>query len=244
MTDARARQPKGIPVGGEFAANAHDEAAALDGFLFTGGDDEVTEKGEGSWESGGIISIELNDGTEVRFDTGSNYPTYIDPRYEAHADGTVTVRFAVPDADPGDYEDEENVISRFDDLDARNDFVEAKLADGYDPEQIQFIFQFTNGGTSAHEIRGNASEEGWADNRFGSLDYDVLVMGQPHDESDDWTASAKATMSDRNKWENGDVYGIVERRIDRSGNGVPGHMDQTYYGIIGSDAAEQEVAGA
>lgn len=41
MTDARNRQPKGIPVGGEFAANAHDEAG--DGLAGDAQDDIFAE---------------------------------------------------------------------------------------------------------------------------------------------------------------------------------------------------------
>ena len=178
---SQSRQPKGIPVGGQYAENAHDEAgASLDGFLFTGGDDTVIESGSGEWRSGGVIAFELNDGTEIEVDTGSNLPSYIDPQYEALADGNIRVRYATVDTDPGDY-DEEDPISRFADIESRNDFVRAKLDEGYSPEQIQVPFLFSNGGQSGSEYRGSAADEGWEDSTFGSRDYDVLVVGEAQD---------------------------------------------------------------
>lgn len=240
MTNIK-RTPAGVPTGGEFAANEHDEAAAsLDGFLFTGGDESVIEEGEASWESGGIVSVELEDGTNVRIDTGSNHPTYVEPQYQALADGTIRVKYAIPDEDPGDMDDDDP-IHRFSSIDDRNDFVEKKLSEGYAPEQIQFPFLFTNGGTSSFEMRGTAAEDGWREKSFGSLDPDVLIIGDPGEQGFDMESAGRAYMRDRTAWDNGDVYGIAEVRVDRNGNGVPGHPREVYWGIIGSEEAENEV---
>ncbi len=301
------RQPKGIPVGGQYAENAHDEAgASLDGFLFTGGDDTVIESGSGEWRSGGVIAFELNDGTEIEVDTGSNLPSYIDPQYEALADGNIRVRYATVDTDPGDY-DEEDPISRFGDIESRNDFVRAKLDEGYSPEQIQFPFLFSNGGQSGSEYRGSSADEGWEDSTFGSRDYDVLVVGEAQDgwadrgvaagnlreviqsvedgegnmvvlpayhaiaalpegtkgkeealaairefrfddaltfvqstgrEDIDYEQNGRDYLQGRNDWENGDVYVLTEKRVDRGGYGVPGHMEGNIGGVHGDDARE------
>lgn len=244
MTDARARQPKGIPIGGEFAANAHDEAAALDGFLFTGGDDSVVSSGDAEWNSGGYITAELSDGTEVTIDTGSNYPSYIDPQFQELADGTVRFRYAIPDGDAQyeDFEDGVGEVTAHNSIEERNDFVESKLASGYKPEQVQFVFLFSNGGTHAHESRGTAADENWRDTSYGG-GFDVLVVGDPNDESDtDWTQVGAEYMQDRTMWENGDTYQIVQTRVDRGGASVPMPDEhEAEIGIIGSARAEEAV---
>lgn len=241
MTDTK-RQPKGIPVGGQFAESAHDEATSdLDNFLFVGGDETVTESGEGEWRSGGQINIELDDGTEIEIDTGSNYPTYIEPQYQALADGTVRVRYAVVDQEPV-FEDEDEAVQRFSDIEDRNDFVNQKIADGYNPGQVQFVFLFTNGGQSGHEVRGSAADDGWEESTFGTRDYDVLMVGEPGEEgtTEEFAERAKGYLKYRNSVENGDVYAIIEQRFDRTGAAVG--MSESFGGVVGHEEAESEVS--
>lgn len=239
MTDQkRNRQPAGVPTGGEFAANAHDEAADLSNFLHTGGDESVVRIIESKATSHGVEFTPDGADEPVEVITDHTPDDYIDTKVELRADGNYNVVYAVRDDDASEYNHTEgDSLEQFRSQWERDDYIQKKLDSGVPAERIFVVDRMEHGQVNYTVLDSwdSKTQDAW-----DSAPSTVIVVDEEGAGGvTDFRAAANAIAEDYTKWSNGEVYGICHGVYDANGDNV--EYEESGWGFIGSEYAEQAI---
>lgn len=233
------RQPKGVPIGGQFAESSHDEASAgLDGFLHTGGDQSVVEVIDSRVTDHGIEFTP--DGAEepIEVFTDHSPAEYIDPKVERLADGNYAVSYAVLDDTGSEYaflpgDELETFRSEWE----RDEFIQGKIADGVPAERIFVVEKLEHGQVNFRVLDAWDSD---VSDKWDSVPSTVIVIDQEGECGvTDFRSAADSLAEEYTSWANGDVYGISRGVFDQTGEVV--EEEDSVWGFIGSDYAEKTI---
>jgi hypothetical protein len=239
MSDNTKRQPAGIPVGGQFAANEHDEASAdLSNFLHTEGDETVIRVIESNATDRGVEFTPDGADEPVEVFTDNSPDEWIDTKVELRADGNYNVVYAARDDYSTEYEHTEgDSLEVFRSQWERDAHIQKKLDDGVPADRIFVVDRMEHGQVkyTVLDAWDSKTQDAW-----DSAPSTVIVIDEEGAGGvTDFRAAADAVAEDYTKWANGDVYGICRGVYDVNGDAV--EHEESVWGFIGSEYAEQAI---